>query len=98
MGHFRFHRSIGNKFVRLNISKKGFSLTGGIPGAHINVPIAGRKRKAMFTGSLPGTGLSYRQTFGPTRSSSPRVQDSVSSIIAAMIVIAVVSFFVHAMF
>jgi hypothetical protein len=64
MGHFRFHRSIGNKFVRLNVSKTGLSLTSGVPGAHLNVPLAGRKRKAMSTFSLPGTGLSYRQSIG----------------------------------
>jgi hypothetical protein len=64
MGHFRFHRSIGNKFVRLNVSKTGLSLTSGVPGAHLNVPLAGRKRRMMSTFSLPGTGLSYRQTIG----------------------------------
>lgn len=65
MGHFRFHRSIGNKFFRLNISKSGFSVSGGVPGAHINVPIAGRrKRSPMGTLGIPGTGLSYRQRLG----------------------------------
>jgi hypothetical protein len=64
MGHFRFHRSVGNKFVRLNVSKTGLSLTSGVPGAHLNVPLAGRKRRAMVTTSIPGTGLSYRQSIG----------------------------------
>lgn len=70
MGHFRFHRSIGNKFFRLNISKRGMSISGGVPGAHINVPIMGRKRQAMGTLSIPGTGLSYRQRLGSAGGSS----------------------------
>lgn len=65
MGHFRFHRSLGNKFFRLNVSKSGFSVSGGVPGAHINVPLSGsKKRKPMVTVGLPGSGLSYRQTLG----------------------------------
>jgi hypothetical protein len=64
MGHFRFHRSLGNKFVRLNVSKTGLSLTSGVPGAHLNVPLIGRRRRMMVTTSLPGTGLSYRQPIG----------------------------------
>jgi hypothetical protein len=65
MGYFRFHRSVGNKFFRLNVSKTGLSLTSGVPGAHLNVPLIGqRKRKMMATISAPGTGLSYRQQIG----------------------------------
>jgi hypothetical protein len=65
MGYFRFHRSVGNKFFRLNVSKTGLSLTSGVPGAHLNIPLVGqRKRKMMATISAPGTGLSYRQQIG----------------------------------
>lgn len=68
MGYFRFHRSVGNKFFRLNISKTGFSVTGGVPGAHVNVPLVGRrKRRPMATLGLPGSGLSYRESFGEPR-------------------------------
>jgi hypothetical protein len=72
MGYFRFHRSIGNKFFRLNVSKSGLSLTSGVPGVHVNTPIVStRKRKGMVTLGLPGTGLSYRQQIG-TSGMSPR--------------------------
>jgi hypothetical protein len=72
MGYFRFHRSIGNKFFRLNVSKSGLSLTSGIPGIHVNTPIVStRKRKGMVTLGIPGTGLSYRQQIGES-GMSPR--------------------------
>lgn len=72
MGHFRFRRSIGNKFFRLNVSKTGLSLTSGVPGAHLNTPLIGRrKRKSMITLGIPGTGLSYRQEIGSKTGLSP---------------------------
>ena len=61
MGYFRFRRSIGNKFLRLNISKTGFSVTGGMPGAHVNADLSNRRKKMfMSTFGIPGSGLSYR--------------------------------------
>jgi hypothetical protein len=73
MGHFRFRRSIGNKFLRLNISKTGFSITGGVPGAHINADLSKRRKQPFVnTFSIPGTGVSYRTSPygpGPTRGS-----------------------------
>jgi len=72
MGHWRFRRSIGPKGLKLNISKTGFSVTSGVPGAHTNVDLSGRrKRPFMSTFGLPGTGLSYRTTsYGPGKSGS----------------------------
>jgi hypothetical protein len=68
MGYFRFHRSVGNRFFRLNVSKTGFSSTLGVPGVHLNTPLVGkRKRKSMLTVGLPGSGLSYRQSVGEPR-------------------------------
>jgi hypothetical protein len=68
MGYFRFHRSIGNKFFRINVSKRGFSATSGVPGLHLNTPLIGtRKRRSMVTLGLPGSGLSYRQNIGRSR-------------------------------
>ena len=65
MGHFRFRRSVGTSLVRFNVSKTGTSITTGVPGAHLNVPLlGGRKRKPMITLGMPGTGLSYRQPLG----------------------------------
>jgi hypothetical protein len=76
MGHFRFRKSFGNKFFRLNVSKSGLSLTSGVPGVHVNTPIVStRKRKGMVTLGLPGTGLSYRQQIGES-GMSPRRGDN----------------------
>lgn len=65
MGHFRFRRKVGP----FNLSKTGISLTAGVPGAHLNVPLltTGRKRRSMVTLGMPGTGLSYRQELPPAR-------------------------------
>jgi hypothetical protein len=71
MGYFRFHRSVGNKFFRLNVSKTGFSSTLGVPGVHLNTPLIGRRRRrSMLTVGLPGSGLSYRQSVGQSRGGS----------------------------
>src|SRR6516164_11485282 len=80
VGHFRFRRSIGNKFFRVNVSKTGVSLTGGVPGAHVNADLSGRrKRPFMNTFGLPGTGVSYRtDSYGPERlGQRPRTQGSM---------------------
>lgn len=61
MGHFRFRRSIGNKYFRLNLSKSGISTSVGIPGARINI---GGRGRITGTAGLPGTGLSYRHQLG----------------------------------
>ena len=76
MGHFRFRKSIGSKFLKLNISKTGFSVTGGLPGAHFNADLSNRrKRMFMNTFSLPGSGLSYRtDPYGPERVGQQRSQ------------------------
>ena len=72
MGHFRFRRSFGSKFLKLNVSKTGFSITGGVPGAHVNADLSGRrKRPFVNTYGIPGTGLSYRtKSYGPKKSNS----------------------------
>jgi Protein of unknown function (DUF4236) len=98
MGHWRFRRSIGSKFLKLNISKTGFSITGGVPGAHVNVPLAGkRKRRAMSTFSLPGTGLSYRQPIGGPvgRTTSGGSTDTIGTVISAVILIIIVASVIH---
>jgi hypothetical protein len=76
MGYFRFHRSIGNKFFRLNVSKNGFSSTVGVPGLHLNTPLIGkRRRRSMLTVGLPGSGLSYRQNIGRARGGVSRTEE-----------------------
>jgi Protein of unknown function (DUF4236) len=69
MGRWRFRKSYGNKFFRLNISKTGFSITSGVPGAHVNADLSNR-RKRMFrnTFGIPGSGLYYQtDDYGPPR-------------------------------
>jgi len=90
MGHFRFHKSYGGKLVRFNISKRGTSLTTGVPGFHVNTPLLGsRRRRGMMTFSLPGSGLSYRQPIGWGRKPSEAEGGTMSIIIIVFIVICV---------
>jgi hypothetical protein len=62
---FRFQRRVSTPFGRINLSKSGVSLTEGVRGAHITIG-----RTPRVTVGLPGSGLSYTQTFGRRRSSS----------------------------
>jgi len=58
MGFFRFRRTISfGRFLRLNVSKTGTSVSVGRPGATVNV----RGDKVDATVGVPGTGLSYRE-------------------------------------
>jgi hypothetical protein len=57
----RFRRSIRlGKFLRINLSKTGASLSAGRPGATVNFGPKGKK----LTVGLPGTGLSYSTKIG----------------------------------
>jgi len=56
MGYFRFHRSIRLlPGLRLNISKRGGSVSVGGRGATVNL----NKKGVRTTVGLPGSGLSY---------------------------------------
>jgi len=58
MGFFRFRKVIPlGRFLRINLSKTGTSLSAGRPGATINV----RKDRVDATVGLPGSGLSYKE-------------------------------------
>jgi hypothetical protein len=58
MGFFRFRKTIPlGKFLRINVSKTGASLSAGRPGATINV----RKDRVDGTAGIPGSGLSYKE-------------------------------------
>lgn len=58
MGFFRFRKIIPlGKFLRINVSKTGASLSVGRPGATVNV----RKDRVDGTVGLPGSGLSYKE-------------------------------------
>jgi hypothetical protein len=66
---WRFRKSIGNKFCRLYISKTGFSVSSGIPGAHVNADLSNRRKKMLrSTFGIPGSGLYYvTKDYGPRR-------------------------------
>ena len=53
---FRFRKSIGNKFFRINMSKSGFGYSYGVPGARHTKMSNGRSRDTL---SIPGSGISY---------------------------------------
>ena len=58
MGFFRFRKIIPlGRFLRINISKTGTSLSVGRPGATVNV----RKDRVDGTVGIPGSGLSYKE-------------------------------------
>ena len=58
MGSFRFRKIIPlGRFLRINVSKTGASLSVGRPGATVNV----RKDRVDGTVGIPGSGLSYKE-------------------------------------
>lgn len=58
MGFFRFRKIIPlGRFLRINVSKTGTSLSVGRPGATVNV----RKDRVDGTVGVPGSGLSYKE-------------------------------------
>jgi hypothetical protein len=63
MGYFRFQKRIGiGSFGRVNISKSGVSLSEGVRGFHVTIG-----RTPRVTLGLPGSGISWTQTFGSRR-------------------------------
>lgn len=56
---FRFYRSIRlGKGIRLNLSKTGFGISAGVPGARVSLHSSGRTVKTV---GIPGTGVYYRK-------------------------------------
>ncbi len=57
---WQFRKSINlGKGFRLNISKSGVGLSGGVKGARVSVGPRGVRR----TFSIPGTGISHTKTY-----------------------------------
>lgn len=54
---FQKRKSFLSDLVRINLSGGGVSLSVGVPGARVHIPLVG-KRKPGYTIGLPGTGLS----------------------------------------
>ena len=95
MGYWRFRRSFGPKGLKLNVSKTGFSITGGVPGAHVNADLSGRRKRPFInTFGLPGTGLSYRtDSYGPKRGSVGN-NESVGITVTAVTMIIIAAFII----
>jgi Protein of unknown function (DUF4236) len=63
VGYFRFQRRIGiGPGLRLNISKRSVSLSEGVRGAHVTIG-----KTPRVTLGIPGSGLSWTQTFATRR-------------------------------
>lgn len=55
---FQKRKNLLGNLVRLNLSGGGVSLSIGVPGARVHIPLVG-KRKPGYTISAPGTGISH---------------------------------------
>jgi len=63
---WRFRKRIGlGRFLHLNLSRSGVSVSTGIPGLTFNT----NRRGTMATASLPGSGISYRTRRRPLSTS-----------------------------
>ncbi|HEY3763794.1 MAG TPA: DUF4236 domain-containing protein [Gaiellales bacterium] len=85
MGYLRARRSVRlGPGVKLNLTKRGVSLTAGTRGAHYTVSTTGRRTRTV---GLPGTGISYvdsrRGGSGKARSTRPARPARVVPVAAA---------------
>lgn len=81
---FRFRKSFGSKFCRLNLSGSGISVSTGVPGLRASsnvVSFGGKRRAPRVTASIPGTGLSYGAS-SPRRSRGGWPQSDAGRMIA----------------
>ena len=56
--NFRFRRSVGNRFSRVNFTKTGIGYSAGVPGFRRSEHSTGRKTTTV---GIPGTGMSWRK-------------------------------------
>lgn len=90
---FRFRKSFKiAPGVRVNLSKRGASVSAGKPGATVNVSSKGTRA----TVGLPGTGISYSEKL--TSAASAPADEESGSIAPWVIGIAVVAVIVLAFF
>jgi Protein of unknown function (DUF4236) len=61
---FRSQKRIDIGSFRLNLSKTEVSVNAGVPGAHVNYDLSGRRKHPIATVGFPGNGLSYRTQLG----------------------------------
>lgn len=76
MGYFRFRKSISIlPGVRINLGKRGVSVSAGVRGAHVTFGGRGGTRATV---GIPGTGVSYSETFKGPKDHDVRYQASSS--------------------
>ena len=66
----RFRKSIGNKYLRVNLSKSGVGYSAGVKGARITKTAKGTTRTTV---GIPGTGLGYVSETSNSSHSTPTV-------------------------
>ena len=70
MGSIRFRKSVKlGPGVRLNVSKRGVGVSGGVRGARVSAHTSGRRTTSV---GVPGTGLGYTHTRGGGKSKASR--------------------------
>lgn len=72
MGSFRFRKSVKlGPGVRLNVSKRGLGMSGGVRGARVSYHSSGRRTTSV---GIPGSGVGYvdSQSGGRGRGRTPR--------------------------
>lgn len=60
---FQKRKSLLGDLVRVNASGSGLSLSIGVPGFRVHLPLGGNRKPGITTG-IPGTGLSHTQKLG----------------------------------
>ena len=74
---FRFRRSFKiAPGLKVNFNKNSVGLTAGTRGAHYTINSKGKRTKSV---GIPGTGLSYTETTGGTKSSNNTSKSSSSN-------------------
>jgi Protein of unknown function (DUF4236) len=82
---FRFSKRIGLGIARLNIGKRGVSISTGVRGFRVNLGQKG----VRTTTSIPGTGISYtHRNRGPTGGEYALIREAVTGIFIAAAIIA----------
>lgn len=84
---FGFRRGIRlGKFARINLGKRGASLSLGVRGAHVNFGAKG----VRSTVGIPGTGLSYSSSSSRTTKAGSGVVSGCAYVIVGVMALAIV--------
>ena len=59
---FQRRKSFLGGLVHFHVSKGGLSVSLGVPGARVNLPIFGRQRPPRVTAGIPGSGISFSES------------------------------------